>query len=473
MKHHPHSLPSSVARADPMATPGAGMAQPVDAFADREVARTGPATISRRRALMAMASAGWAAWADPAAASSTGEEFNLWAFGDAHVGRDLLEGRESLAEALRQSELGAAAAFAARSPDTLERARSINVGGNSSSQLSTAERSVVEASARKRDDPARYTGPSFNWDIAINVGDNSAAEKPPADPEGEEIVRQYGALTRHKREDIYDLSGNHDRGGCKGSSSEWFEKWVDPMGTHTATSGVDHRRRPYPVNGTWERYSFRVGNILFLMMSDVVEPTQPCGRDQMGGNPGGVVRGDTFAWFKKMELANERTSIIVAAHHYVLRNTTVASGPFEGFEEDDRGNMKPKYHGLKPRGAPEGTSYLYWVNSVRNSTVFEKFLAQRPGRVALWLGGHTHTDPDDRTGGKSHIETRWGTHFINVSALTRFHGPLSRPMSRLISFANGSDQLRVRCYLHTDQHAAQGWYPPAERVLQLPRAFRR
>ena len=33
--------------------------------------------------------------------------------------------------------------------------------------------------------------------------------------------------------------------------------------------------------------------------------------------------------------------------------------------------------------------------------------------------------------------------------------------------------VRVRCYLHDDTHAAQGWYPNAERVLELSKPFYR
>jgi hypothetical protein len=32
-------------------------------------------------------------------------------------------------------------------------------------------------------------------------------------------------------------------------------------------------------------------------------------------------------------------------------------------------------------------------------------------------------------------------------------------------------QVRVRCYLHDDTYAAQGWYPPAERVLEISKPF--
>jgi hypothetical protein len=31
--------------------------------------------------------------------------------------------------------------------------------------------------------------------------------------------------------------------------------------------------------------------------------------------------------------------------------------------------------------------------------------------------------------------------------------------------------VRVRCYLHDDTHAAEGWYPPAERVLEFSKPF--
>jgi hypothetical protein len=40
-------------------------------------------------------------------------------------------------------------------------------------------------------------------------------------------------------------------------------------------------------------------------------------------------------------------------------------------------------------------------------------------------------------------------------------------MSRHFTFTEGSRLVRVRCYLHDDTHAAQGWYPNAERVLEL------
>jgi hypothetical protein len=352
-----------------------------------------------------------------------GETLGLWVFGDEHVGTDLKRGRESLADALRASEHG---------------------------------------------------DPPIRWDIGIDVGDMSGGQTVPEDAEGEEIVRQFGVLEEHPREAIYSVCGNHDRSGLTEPAAWWWQKWIDPLGEHTPHSAVEPGRRPFPIEGTWERYSFRVGNILFLMMSDINEPTQTIGRGDLGGNPGGVVSGQTFSWWKQMVESNP-TSIIVSVHHYMLKDTTVASGEWEGMEKDRDGNWRSGYHGHKPQGTPQGASYLYFVDSKPDAQAFEQYLSAHPGAVDVWLGGHTHAHPDAMDGGKSHIETRWGTHFINASGLTRFHINPHRPnppKSRLLTFTQGSNEVLVQCYMHTGEFLPPGWYHEAQCRLTLDRAFR-
>ena len=354
--------------------------------------------------------------------AETPKTFRVWVFSDAHVGRDKKYGsRESLAEALRQSE----------------------------------------------------SASGFDWDIALDLGDISGEVDLPKDPEGEEIVRQFGMLKQHRREQIYDLSGNHDRSGLDEPQAWWWRKWVDPTGEHTEFSRVDATKRPFAIDGTWERYSFRAGNLLFLMMSDINEPTQKLGRGTLGGNPGGVASGETFRWWKRMVEENP-TAIIVSAHHYMLKNTTVASGEWEGMQRDENGAWKPRYHGYFPQGTPQGASFLYWVDSKQDSGAFENVLAAAPGRVDLWLGAHTHTNPEDTYGGKSHIERRWGTTFINVAELTRYMGEPENlvPRSWLLTFTDGSDEVSARCYLHSNDYAPQGWYPKADRVIKLSKRFK-
>jgi hypothetical protein len=211
-----------------------------------------------------------------------------------------------------------------------------------------------------------------------------------------------------------------------------------------------------------------VGNLLFLMMSDINEPSQILGRGTLGGNPGGVVSAGTFAWWKRMVEANPDATII-SAHHYMLKNTTVGSGEWEGFRKDARGAWQSHYHGYYPQGEPKGASYLYWVGGQPDAQAFEQYLEAHPGAVALWLGGHTHTNPEDSYGGRSHFETKWGTAFLNVSALSAYHGGQNVPMSRLLTIEG--DQVRVQCYLHTSQFAARGWYEKAERRFRLRRGL--
>jgi hypothetical protein len=357
--------------------------------------------------------------------ASRRDPFRLWAFGDAHVGTDKLHGRDSLAEAISQSE-----------------------------------------------DGGSEGGPPFRWDIAVDVGDMSGAHHHlPDDAEGLELRHQFGRLRRHRREDVYSVCGNHDRSGLDEPEAWWWRKWIDPLGHHPEFSGVHAGERPYPVDGSWEHYSFRVGNLLFLMLSDRNEPSQAVGRGTLGGNPGGVVSGETFRWWKHM-VVNNPDAIIITVHHYVLKNTTVASGDWEGVRRNADGELVEHYHRPFDRGTPRGASYLYWVDSQPDSGAFETFLAEHPGRVALWIAGHTHTHPDDDFGDKTHVEQRWGTWFVNVASLSRHHMPITTlPISRLLTFTPGSRDVHIQCYLHTSQYAPQGWYPKAERTIRLGAAF--
>lgn len=372
--------------------------------------------ISRRAFVRASTGA---ALAHAAAAAAVPKVFRLWAIGDAHVGTDLARKRESLADAIRQSEQ------------------------------------------------------AFEWDIALNVGDFSGNQAPPVDDEGREVVRQYAVATKHRREHFYDLVGNHDASGPDEETQWWFRKWIDPTGENTRFSGVDATRRPYPVTGTWERYEFRVGNLLFLVMGDRNDGGPPVGRGKRGGYPSGAVTGETFAWWRQRVEA-ERESIILSAHHHMLRETTVGSGDWEGLIKNPDGTLTSRYHGHQPDGGSwEGASYLYYVDGKPKAMAFERYLEANPGAIDLWIGGHTHSHPDDDFNGRTHIERKWDATFINCCALTRFHAATrARPMSRLLTFTDGSPEVRVQCFLHTSQHAPQGWYPKAGRVIRLGKPFR-
>jgi Calcineurin-like phosphoesterase len=323
----------------------------------------GPISPGRRALLqagaMTMATPAIGVAAQPAPAHKEAAIFNLWVISDSHVGTDkaasegILHGLvgfkpppiypESLTEALRQSENGGA-----------------------------------------------FGGPPIPWEIALNLGDYAGFWDAPEDEQGREVIRQYAVLKQHRREQIYNIAGNHDASPFGAPSSEgrqanwWFRKWADPLGEHTETSGVDPAKRPYPIDGTWERYTFKAGNIRFLMMSDRNDLPYPVGRRSTGGaSPAGAVTPETFAWWKAQVEASS-DEIIVTCHHHMLRETTVGSGDYEGVSRNADGTYRSgKYHG--PDGAPEGASYLYFLGDQPKAQVFENYLAAHPGAVDLWL----------------------------------------------------------------------------------------
>ena len=346
-------------------------------------------------------------------------EFVVWAAADAHVGTDIKFGRESLADAIRQSE------------------------GR---------------------DPA---SPGFHWDIMIDTGDDSGAQGLPDDDEGRLLVQQFGEMRDHNRNQVYNVVGNHDATHASEDGAFdtqwWHRKWVDPTGDNTAFSGVDSARRPYPVTGTWEHYDFSVGNITFLMMADRNDYPPPVGRGPIGGFPAGAISLETFDWWKN-GLQSAAGGIAISAHHHMIKETTVASGDWEGVDNN--------YHGRFEHGAPIGASYIHFVGEEPDSGKIERYLEDHPGALDLWLGSHTHTHPDDRTGGRSHIERKWGgATFVNIAALSKYHGMRNVPMSRVITFTHGSDEARIRCYMHTSDYRPQGWYEDAERTIKLTTSF--
>jgi hypothetical protein len=102
-----------------------------------------------------------------------------------------------------------------------------------------------------------------------------------------------------------------------------------------------------------------------------------------------------------------KDSIIITAHHYVLKDTTVASGEWEGMTRTNQGGWKAGYHGYFPEGTPQGASYLYQVDSKPDSRVFERVLEVTPSPLDLWLGGHTHTAVEDTYGGGARRDSLW------------------------------------------------------------------
>jgi len=289
---------------------------------------------------------------------------NIWIAACAHVHSDLQHGRRSFAEAVEQSENG---------------------GGDG--------------------------GPPFDWDVMLYLGDFTGTHHPPTDNEATAVLDQLEAGQKHTRDQIYALAGNLDASGPDEETQWWFRKYIDPAGECPDASGVHNEKRPYPVEGTWERYRLDIGNVSVLMMSDRNDGGPPQGRAEKGGWPAGAITEDTFAWWRKAVEENDERILMTCAHH-VPRDTTTATAPYEGVEGG--------YH--KRYGDEEGASYLYFVGDDANSDQLQNVIEANPGNLSFWFGGHTHTNPDDTHGDKSLVEERWGVTFCNASALTRHHG---------------------------------------------------
>ncbi len=347
------------------------------------------------------------------------KQFTIWAFSDPHVGTDISFGRSSLADAITQSE--------GRDPQS----------------------------------------PGFHWDMAVDLGDDSGSQVLPDDDEGRLWVQQISELRDHDREQVYNVIGNHDATRAdpddKYDTQWWHRKWIDPAGESIATSGVDNSKRPYAIDGNWEHYSFEVGNLKFLMMADRNDYPPPVGRGDVGGYPAGSISLETFDWLTH-QLKTSKNQIAISGHHHMIKNTTVGSGDWEGVDHG--------YHGRFEFGAPIGASYVHFVGDEPDTGKIESLLDDNPGALDMWLGAHTHTFPDDVLTGRSHIEQAWGgTTFMNVAALSKYHGKRNIPMSRVITLTHGSEVARIRCYMHTSDYRPQGWYDNVEREITLSTPF--
>ncbi len=397
-------------------------------------------------------------------------KFNVWAASDPHVTVDAIHGVEPLQLALRQSE---------GYWDFLPKME-LKLGG---------------------------IPPAFDWDIMLLAGDFTSSQFPPRDGEGKILVRQFEVMDKHNREDIYSIAGNHDGDYYDLGVGHWFNKWMDPMGENTEFSGVEASKRKYPTEGTWERYKFVAGNTLFLMLSDYNSAPTPVGRGSSvqnlpGGFPAGAVTRETFNWWKEQVITNQ-DKIIVTVHHHVLRGTTTISFPNggKGIHANNTGDF-------------EGASYLYYIveNTDPENFEYTKSTAETPGpfetfladfqakngkpAIDLWLGAHSHAHPQDTYNGKGLVEAKWGVTFMQVSALTHYHSGRT-PMSWLLSFENGSNNLDLGNYIHRAPYynhipaalmkskgvkpigeaapegglTKNGWYTPNARKVTLRHAF--
>jgi len=313
----------------------------------------------------------------------------------------------------------------------------------------------------------------INWDIAINAGDY-AGESEPDDQDGQDILDQFRAAGVDQNR-VYGIPGNHD---ANLNDLSWYEKWVDPRGENTEFSGISNSLRPYPVYGDEEYNYFEVGNILFLMLNDINYGGEPFGRQAAHGYPGGRYTSKQYNWWVSMIEANPDKIIITYAHHG-LYDTTIYTGFHEGTNESIHGNFNwfdDKYSSMV--GAiDEQTIDGYDSTNTYTGVIppnFKTYLEANNGAIDFWLFGHSHRFlyPGKSFNSRSDVETKHGVNFVNLGGLTKYHAGLDAVFSRYFLFNNGSDQVKMKTYVHsTDWTEPEGFYDAVEQTFTVSQNF--
>lgn len=328
-------------------------------------------------------------------------------------------------------------------------------------------------------------GPAFSWDIAVYAGDYWGMQSCPDASDGTALIAQFTATAGvvHPNR-VYGVIGNHDANEI---DKAIFSSYVDPLGTATNTSLIDNAMRKYPVSGNANGYAFEVENVLFLMLQDDNFGDDNFGRDceTAGGYPAGRHDQDTYDWWEGMVAANQDKNIITVTHHSLFE-TTAYTGYDEGRDEG--------IHGGTTWADVKGSSFVYAIEQCSKDgqdelqgactqpSSYKSYLTNNNGAIDFWLFGHSHggaggLEPGSTFNGRSDIENVHGVNFVNVGALTKFHGPPDLPYSRLFVFTDCSRTVTMKTYLHAtgtlDIGGAQseGWYSEVETTFTLSRAF--
>ncbi len=219
------------------------------------------------------------------------------------------------------------------------------------------------------------------------------------------------------------IAGDLLQARSQAESFEWFlstrkrssiHNWYEIAGNHDVRSGpVFHHYIKKPGH-----YGVRVGNILFLLLSDESTASRT------------DISDSAFQWWRKAVRNNQQDIIITVTHAQLLH-----SGLFASFVPSRR---------------------------IADSRRFEKVL--REEKVAIWASGHSHL-PQGMWGTISIERELGGTCFVNVSAIRE--DSFMDSQSRFFIFEDGSDVVWIRSRNHTKGRFDAGLDVP----LKLDRPF--
>lgn len=316
-------------------------------------------------------------------------------------------------------------------------------------------------------------------DIIIHGGDHTRKGLP-RDSDGPSFYNSIrSGLKGGLIERIYPKPGNHERTAAAGFASlDYFRKWFDPLGEFPETSGVRNYLRPLKIQpgGRADLYRMQLGNVNLMQLGDVNRPETPL-RSDATGDPGGVVLPETYErWKQEVNDAHDRDDLTFVFSHYGLKDTVTGTGEYEGGKLVN-GVYQGIYHAAgKDNG--QTSSYLAYVGEQKGRPFIE-WMEQNPGKCHLWMNHHNHIYSGLKIGNKGHFAFKEGCHFVNGGFVSKFHGGpgvYANPKSRLIVLEDGSDEIRVRAYMHEAASAPglmtypKGFRP--DKILKLPRPVR-
>jgi predicted phosphodiesterase len=205
--------------------------------------------------------------------------------------------------------------------------------------------------------------------------------------------------------DMAVVAGDLLQARSQPESFEWFlsarkqsliRYWFEIAGNHDVRSGsVFHQYIDKP-----GYYGVRIGNILFLLLSDESTASKT------------DISDTVFQWWREA-VRNNQQDILITVTHAQLRH----SGLFASFVPSRR---------------------------IAGSRRFEKVL--REEKVAIWASGHSHL-PQGMWGTINIERELGGTCFVNVSAIRE--DSFMDSQSRFFIFEDGSDVVWIRSRNHT------------------------
>jgi len=255
----------------------------------------------------------------------------------------------------------------------------------------------------------------FDWDIQLILGDLADSADISQYQQFQEAIK---VLTKHNREDIYILGGNHDGANEDPDASTHWKEYVDNSGANIDTSGVDNSLRPYTVDNSSNNdasFTITVGNTEFIMWGKTIASSTKNEYDT--------------GWLgNRLNNIDSDNNILLFGHHPISGTPTAYNN----------------YTGT-------------WLSSTRamdstDSTYVKNWMSANSGRIDAYFHGHVHCheSPDEDT-------TNWGQFngtgygdclFMNAGACMEAGYSTCASKSIVLEFTQGSKTVNVYDYYH-------------------------